>query len=90
MCGSSKPTNFDHIPAGPEVKYSPNPVPRAVHREQHDHGDGVPGRPRRPQGAFLVSDASSNIFSKPIDVTKHGLIYAGAQKNLEPVRGSRC
>jgi phosphoserine aminotransferase len=32
----------------------------------------------------LVSDASSNIFSRPIDVTKFGLIYAGAQKNLGP------
>lgn len=30
----------------------------------------------------LVADMSSNIFSEPIDVTKFGLIYAGAQKNL--------
>ena len=33
-------------------------------------------------GVPLVADASSNIFSKPIDVAKYGLIYAGAQKNL--------
>ena len=32
----------------------------------------------------LVADASSDIFSRPIDVAKHGLIYAGAQKNLAP------
>jgi phosphoserine aminotransferase len=32
----------------------------------------------------LVGDASSNIFSRPIDVAKYGLIYAGAQKNLGP------
>jgi phosphoserine aminotransferase len=32
----------------------------------------------------LVGDASSNIFSKPIDIAKYGLIYAGAQKNLGP------
>jgi phosphoserine aminotransferase len=32
----------------------------------------------------LVADASSNIFSRPIDVARHGLIYAGAQKNLAP------
>jgi phosphoserine aminotransferase len=32
----------------------------------------------------LVSDASSDIFSRPIDVAKHALIYAGAQKNLAP------
>lgn len=30
----------------------------------------------------LVADMSSNIFSKPIDVSKFGLIFAGAQKNL--------
>jgi phosphoserine aminotransferase len=32
----------------------------------------------------LVSDASSDIFSRPIDVDRHGLIYAGAQKNMGP------
>jgi phosphoserine aminotransferase len=32
----------------------------------------------------LVCDASSDIFSRPIDVEKYGLIYAGAQKNLGP------
>jgi phosphoserine aminotransferase len=32
----------------------------------------------------LVADASSDIFSRPIDVPKYGLIYAGAQKNLAP------
>jgi phosphoserine aminotransferase len=32
----------------------------------------------------LISDASSDIFSRPIDVSKFGLIYAGAQKNLGP------
>jgi len=32
----------------------------------------------------LVSDMSSNIISKPIDVSKYGLIYAGAQKNMAP------
>lgn len=32
----------------------------------------------------MVCDMSSNIFSRPIDVKKYGLIYAGAQKNLGP------
>ena len=32
----------------------------------------------------VVCDASSNILSKPIDVEKYALIYAGAQKNLGP------
>ena len=32
----------------------------------------------------LVCDASSDMYSRPIDVAKYGLIYAGAQKNLGP------
>ncbi|MBI4984341.1 MAG: 3-phosphoserine/phosphohydroxythreonine transaminase [Rhodocyclales bacterium] len=32
----------------------------------------------------LVCDMSSNILSRPIDVSKYGLIYAGAQKNIGP------
>ena len=32
----------------------------------------------------LICDASSDIYSRPIDVTKYAMIYAGAQKNLGP------
>lgn len=32
----------------------------------------------------MVADMSSDIFSRPVDVAKYGLIYAGAQKNLGP------
>ena len=32
----------------------------------------------------LVADCSSNLFSRPIDVSKYGLIFAGAQKNFGP------
>jgi phosphoserine aminotransferase len=32
----------------------------------------------------LVADMSSDIFSRPVDVSKYSLIYAGAQKNLAP------
>jgi phosphoserine aminotransferase len=35
-------------------------------------------------GAPLVADMSSNILSQPIDVSKFGIIYAGAQKNIGP------
>jgi phosphoserine aminotransferase len=33
---------------------------------------------------LLVSDTSSEMFSHPLDVARHGLIYAGAQKNMGP------
>ena len=32
----------------------------------------------------LVADMSSDIFSRPVDVSKYGIIYGGAQKNLAP------
>lgn len=35
-------------------------------------------------GCPLVADMSSDIFSRPIDVSKYDVIYAGAQKNLAP------
>ena len=35
-------------------------------------------------GVPLVADTSSDMFSRPIDVSRYGLIYAGAQKNLGP------
>ena len=41
-------------------------------------------QPARLGDVPLVCDASSDIFSRPIDVSKFGLIYAGAQKNLGP------
>lgn len=36
------------------------------------------------KGKVLVNDASSCILSEPIDVTKYGVIFAGAQKNVGP------
>ena len=32
----------------------------------------------------LVNDTSSDMFSRPIDISRHGLVYAGAQKNMGP------
>ena len=36
------------------------------------------------KGVPIVADMSSNILSEPVDVSKYGLIYAGAQKNMGP------
>ncbi|KAI7844356.1 hypothetical protein COHA_002154 [Chlorella ohadii] len=35
-------------------------------------------------GKVLIADMSSNFLSKPVDVSKYGIIYAGAQKNIGP------
>lgn len=42
----------------------------------------IPGPEYLPEGVELVADMSSNILSKAIDVSKYGLIMAGAQKNI--------
>ncbi|MFG0306839.1 MAG: 3-phosphoserine/phosphohydroxythreonine transaminase [Phycisphaerales bacterium JB040] len=84
ICGSSKGENYNHIPTGGRVSYSDNPV--YVHYTSNNTIMGTQFRepPSPPGDAFLVCDASSDIFSRPIDVRAHGLIYAGAQKNLGP------
>ncbi len=40
--------------------------------------------PPVPEGVPLVADTSSDMFSRPIDVSRYALMYAGAQKNLGP------
>ncbi|GJM19136.1 MAG: 3-phosphoserine/phosphohydroxythreonine aminotransferase [Phycisphaeraceae bacterium] len=84
VCGSSKDKNFSYIPTGSQVSYSDNPAYVQFTANNTIMGTEFQTEPDAPGDAFLVSDASSNIFSRPIDVTKFGLIYAGAQKNLGP------
>ena len=52
-------------------------------REQHHIRNRVAVHARY-QGQTIVCDMSSDILSKPVDVSKFGLIYAGAQKNMAP------
>ena len=84
ICASSKDSNFSNIPSPEQTSYSDNPV--YVHFTSNNTimGTEFPTEPTPPGSAFLVSDMSSNIFSRPLDVSKYGLIYAGAQKNLGP------
>lgn len=65
---------WDLDPHAAYLHYTPNETIRGV--EFHDIPDagGVP----------LVADMSSTILSRPIDVSRFGLIYAGAQKNIGP------
>jgi phosphoserine aminotransferase len=72
---------FDAIP--PITGYSASP--RYVHYTSNEtiYGTQWPAPPPNPP-APLVCDASSDIFSRPLALADHGLIYAGAQKNLGP------
>ena len=79
---SSVDTGFDHIPA---ARTLPS---RAVYTHFTSNntifGTQFSTEPECADNSFLVCDASSDIFSRPIDVHKYGIIYAGAQKNLGP------
>ncbi|WP_437201448.1 3-phosphoserine/phosphohydroxythreonine transaminase [Planctomicrobium sp. SH664] len=79
---SSKDRNYCYIPK--QADYSAKPA--YVHFTSNNtiFGTQWQTEPNAPAGAPLICDASSDIFSRPIDVSKYGLIYAGAQKNLGP------
>jgi phosphoserine aminotransferase len=79
---SSKDRNFCYIPK--TQSYSPRP--QYVHFTSNNtiFGTEFFAEPAIPTGSLLICDASSDIFSRPLDITRYGLIYAGAQKNLGP------
>lgn len=79
---TSEDRNFCYIPK--EHGYSDAPV--YVHFTSNNtiFGTQFQEDPETPGHAFLVCDASSDVFSRPIDISKYGIIYAGAQKNLGP------
>jgi phosphoserine aminotransferase len=81
---SSKDANFSYIPAPGAISYSARPAYVHVTTNNTIYGTQWRAEPDVPAGVPLVADASSDIFSRPIDVTKYGLVYAGAQKNLGP------
>lgn len=85
VCFDGEPGGFRHLPVdGSEVRHSD--APEYVHFTSNNTVVGTQwhGLPSIPAGARVVVDASSDIFSKPFDVTPYDVVYAGAQKNLGP------
>lgn len=80
---SSADTNYDRVPLDEELNFSDNPV--YVHYTSNNTvaGTQFPSEPET-NGIPLVCDASSDFLSRPIDASRYGLIYAGAQKNAGP------
>ncbi len=83
VSASSKESNFNHIPAVKDwnidtdaayLHYTSNETIHGVEFNEIPDSQGLP----------LVSDMSSNILSRPVDVSQYGLIYAGTQKNMGP------
>ena len=84
IAGTSEATNFDRIPKAGEIAYSAGPAYVHITTNNTIYGTQWRGEPAVPAGVPLVADTSSDMYSRPIDVSKYGLIYAGAQKNLGP------
>jgi phosphoserine aminotransferase len=84
IAASSEATSFDRIPKASEIAYSPNPAYVHLTTNNTIYGTQWRSEPAVPAGVPLVADTSSDMYSRPIDVRKYGLIYAGAQKNLGP------
>lgn len=83
IAGSSKAQNFTYIPAQEELTLDPEADYVHICENNTIYGSKWPYLPNTGD-VPLVADQSSCILSEPIDVTRYGVIYAGAQKNLAP------
>ncbi|MDA8141370.1 MAG: 3-phosphoserine/phosphohydroxythreonine transaminase [Desulfobacteraceae bacterium] len=81
VVASSEDRNFAYIPKN--IKFTPGAT--YVHITSNNTIKGTQWANYPDTGdAPLVADMSSDIFSRPFDASKFGLIYAGAQKNMGP------
>jgi phosphoserine aminotransferase len=83
VAATTKGENYSRVPRQEELKLTPGAA--YVHMTSNNTIEGteykdLPAIDETP----LVSDTSSDMFSRPIDVTRHALIYSGAQKNMGP------
>jgi hypothetical protein len=83
VTGSTKADNYNRIPRPAEIRLTPGAA--YVHITTNNTIEGTEWKEPPSTGDVpLVADASSNIFSRPMDFRRFGLVYAGAQKNLGP------
>ncbi|MCM1378304.1 MAG: 3-phosphoserine/phosphohydroxythreonine transaminase [Clostridium sp.] len=82
VVASSKDKNYNYIPKGFEAKV-PTDVDYFYYCSNNTiYGTEIRRDPEVP--VRMIADMSSDIFSRPVDVSKYDLIFAGAQKNLAP------
>jgi phosphoserine aminotransferase len=83
IAASTETEGFSRIPEQSELRLDPEAC--YVHFTTNNTIFGTEWAREPEVGRVpLVADASSDVFSRPIDVGKYALIYAGAQKNLGP------
>ena len=83
VAATTKAEQFTRVPRAEEIILTPGAA--YVHMTSNNTIYGTEWKGPLDVGDVpLVSDASSDIFSRPIDVSRHALIYGGAQKNIGP------
>jgi len=83
IAATTKAEQFSRVPRVEEIVLTPGAA--YVHMTSNNTIYGTEWKELPEVGDLpLVSDTSSDMFSRPIDVAKHALIYSGAQKNLGP------
>jgi phosphoserine aminotransferase len=83
VAATTKSENYSRVPAQSELKLTPDAA--YVHMTSNNTIEGTEYKALPIVGDVpLVNDTSSDMFSRPIDVAKHALIYSGAQKNMGP------
>ncbi|MBO7214697.1 MAG: 3-phosphoserine/phosphohydroxythreonine transaminase [Clostridia bacterium] len=82
IVASSKDKNFTYIPDVDKIEFSSDAD--YVHLTSNNTIFGSRFTKFPTTKAPLVADMSSNILSEEVDVSKFGVIYAGAQKNIAP------
>ncbi len=80
VVASSKDSNYNYIPKGYDVPADAD----YFHFTTNNTIYGTEILKDPDLNVRLVADMSSDIFSRPVDVSKYDLIYGGAQKNLAP------
>jgi phosphoserine aminotransferase len=83
VAATTEDGNFARVPRQDEIKLTPGAAYVHMTSNETIHGNEFHYLPDFGD-AVLVCDTSSDMYSRPIDVSKYGLIYAGAQKNLGP------
>ncbi len=83
IAASGEAEKFTSVPDPSQWKLDPNAAYLHITTNETIHGVQFRNIPDS-KGVPLVADMSSDFASRPIDVSKFGLIYAGAQKNIGP------
>jgi phosphoserine aminotransferase len=83
IAATTRAEQFTRVPRAEEIVLTPGAA--YVHITSNNTIYGTEWKDLPDVGDIpIVNDTSSDMFSRPIDVARHGLVYAGAQKNMGP------